>query len=279
MGLGTLLAYRFRFGTNWSGYNMKDIQNRPDTRKKSIDKVGVRNIPFPLILADRKNGFQHTVALVNMYVDLPHHFKGTHMSRFVEVFEEHRGKVFNGHVVQDLLYHLKKKLNAKSAYVEIAFSYFIEKTAPISKKKSLMNYPCKFVGNTTGTTDELILEVNVPVKTLCPCSKEISDRGAHNQRSIVTVRVKFKDFVWIEELVTLVEKEASSELYTLLKRSDEKHVTERAYDNPLFVEDMVRAVSIRLDSDSRITWYSVESENFESIHNHNAYALIQRTKI
>ncbi len=253
-----------------------DLQNARDDRNKKIDKVGIKGILMPLTIADRKKNLQHTVAQVNMYVDLPHQFKGTHMSRFVEILEEHRGEIFNMHVTRDLLQKMKKVLDAKNAHVEISFPYFIEKEAPVSKKKSLMDYHCRFVGNGNGQEEEFILEVNVPIKTLCPCSKEISEKGAHNQRSIVTVKIKFKEFVWIEEIVEIVEKEASSELFALLKREDEKFVTERAYDNPRFVEDMVRAVSLHLDKDARITWYSVESENFESIHNHNAYALISK---
>lgn len=253
---------------------MKDVQGQADDRNIPIDRVGVKGLRYPITVLDRARRRQHTVASVNMYVNLPHRFRGTHMSRFVEILSEHRDAL---HIdtIGDILEKMKDRLDAEEVHMEVAFPYFIEKKAPASGTASLMEYGCSYVG-TLGRGRDFILGVSVPVTTVCPCSKEISDRGAHNQRSVVTIRVRFREFLWIEELVETAEAAASCPIWPLLKRSDEKAVTERAYDHPRFVEDVVREVALRLDRDPRVTWYRVESENMESIHNHNAYASIER---
>jgi len=255
---------------------MIDVQNMPDDRKIHIDKVGIKSLKLPVVIQDRKSGTQNTVAAVNFYVDLPHHFKGTHMSRFVEILNEYRGSLSmeNIHAVLDVA---KKRLHALRAHLELTFPYFIEKEAPVSGSKGVIDYECTISAASNGVEkDEIILTVNVPITTLCPCSKEISDYGAHNQRSIVTVSVKLNSFMWLEELIEAVEERASCQIYSLLKREDEKYVTETAYNNPAFVEDIVRSVTEALAKDSRIDWFSVESENHESIHNHSAYAFVER---
>jgi GTP cyclohydrolase I len=258
-------------------YNIPDVQSAPDSRKLAIDKVGIKAIRHPVKIQERSGGVQHTVALFNMYVGLPHHFKGTHMSRFVEILEAHEREI-TVESFQVMLREMVEKLEAEEGHIEMAFPYFIEKKAPVSGVKSLMDYEVTFTGEIRKGRQRFTMKVVVPVTSLCPCSKKISERGAHNQRSHVTVTARTNDFVWIEEIVDLVEKQGSSELYGLLKRPDEKYVTERAYDNPKFVEDLVRDVASVLNLDERIEAYVVESENFESIHNHSAYALIERDK-
>jgi len=253
---------------------MQDIQNQPDYRKIAIDKVGVKDIRYPIIVLDKKNKFQHTIASVNMYVDLPHHFKGTHMSRFIEILNEHRGEITVKNF-PEILEKMKKRFNAETAHMEVEFPYFIEKAAPVSKAKGLMEYRCRFRGSLSGKKD-FILEISVPVTTLCPCSKEISRKGAHNQRGVVKVALRFHGFIWIEEIIKVVEMSASSPVYSLLKRPDEKYVTEHAYDNPRFVEDVVRDIASRLEKTKSIIWFSIEAENWESIHNHSAYAYLER---
>ena len=254
---------------------MVDVQNQRDYRNIAINKVGVKGIKYPLIVLDRANGTQHVNAAINMYVNLPHQFKGTHMSRFIEILNEYRGEV-NIRTFRNILNKMKERLDAQSAHMEIRFPYFIEKRAPVSRAASLMEYRCLFAGEHNGTTDDFLVGVTVPVTTVCPCSKEISDLGAHNQRSIVTVKLRFRKFFWIEDVIRLIEESASCEVFSLLKRSDEKHVTERAYDNPMFAEDVVRNVAEKLNDDPNFTWYSIESENIESIHNHSAYAYIEK---
>ena len=254
-----------------------DVQSSVDTRQLAIDKVGIKAIRHPVRVRDRNAGVQHTVATFNMYVHLPHNFKGTHMSRFVEILNSHEGEI-SVESFETMLRHMVERLEAESGYVEMTFPYFIDKAAPVSGVRSLMDYEVTFAGEIRNGNPEFSMKVLVPVTSLCPCSKEISDYGAHNQRSHVTVTATTNDFVWIEEVVAVVEKQASCELYGLLKRPDEKYVTERAYDNPKFVEDMVRDVAAVLNLDDRIDAYVVESENFESIHNHSAYALIEKDK-
>ncbi len=254
-----------------------DVQNDPDTRRIAIDKVGIKDIRYPVRISERSGGEQHTVAHFNMYVNLPHHFKGTHMSRFVKILNHHEREITPSSF-QDMLVEMTKLLEAEAGHIEMTFPYFVRKTAPVSGVQSLMDYAVTFVGEIQGKTPTLWIKVVVPVTSLCPCSKEISCHGAHNQRSHVTVTVRTAGFVWIEELIDLVEKQASSALYSLLKRTDEKYVTERAYENPKFVEDMVRDVAAQLNAHDRISAYTVESENFESIHNHSAYALIHMDK-
>jgi len=254
-----------------------DVQATPDSRKLAIDKVGIKAIRHPIQIKERSGGVQHTIANFNMYVGLPHQFKGTHMSRFVEILNAHEREI-TVDTFQLMLREMVDKLEAKEGRIEITFPYFVDKKAPVSGVRSLMDYEVTFVAEVLKGAKCFAMKVLVPVTSLCPCSKKISDYGAHNQRSHVTVTAHTGEFVWIEEIIDLVERQASSELYGLLKRPDEKFVTERAYDNPKFVEDMVRDVAALLNKDERISKYVVESENFESIHNHSAYALIERDK-
>lgn len=254
-----------------------DVQSSIDTREIAINKVGIKDIRHPIRVKDRSEGEQHTIATFNMYVFLPHNFKGTHMSRFVEILNNHEREI-TVESFKDMLTEMAERLESEAGYIEMTFPYFVNKKAPVSGVESLLDYQVTLVGEIEDGVPQMSVKVVVPVTSLCPCSKSISDRGAHNQRSHVTICVRTTTFVWIEEIIDLVEKEASCELYGLLKRPDEKHVTERAYDNPKFVEDMVRDVASRLNADDRISAYSVESENFESIHNHSAYALIEQDK-
>ena len=257
--------------------NIPDVQNSADTRQIAINKVGIKSIRHPIKVQDKSTGVQHTIALFNMYVGLPHNFKGTHMSRFVEILNSHEREI-SVENFPAMLKDMVAKLEAETGHIEMNFPYFINKTAPVSGVQSLMDYDVTFIGDICHGEIATSVKVVVPVTSLCPCSKKISERGAHNQRSHVTITARTNDFVWIEEIVQLVEQEASCELYGLLKRPDEKFVTERAYDNPKFVEDMVRDVAARLNAEPRIDAYIVESENFESIHNHSAYALIENDK-
>jgi GTP cyclohydrolase I len=255
--------------------SMIDIQSQPDNRNIPIDKVGVKDIRYPITVFDRKNSVQHTVATINMYVDLPTHFKGTHMSRFIEILHLFRSEVSLKNISK-ILKHIKTTLNAASAHIEITFPYFVEKIAPVSESKGLIDYTCKIVGSSDRTDAiDLMAEVIVPISTVCPCSKEISDYGAHNQRGKVRIQLRFKRFIWFEDIITLVEQSASSDVYAVLKREDEKYVTEKAYNNPMFVEDVVRSIAEKLRDDENITWFAVSAENFESIHNHSAYAFIE----
>ncbi len=252
---------------------MPDMQMSPDTRRVAIDQVGVKDIRYPIVVLDKSKQEQHTVARINMYVDLPHHFKGTHMSRFIEILNQYRGEITMrnlGTILQDM----KEKLEASCAHMELLFPYFIEKEAPASRARGLMEYQCRLVGTLREETD-FMLEVTVPVTSLCPCSKEISARGAHNQRGMVRVQIRSKKFIWSEDLIAWVEACASAPVYSLLKREDEKVLTEMAYDNPMFVEDIVRAVTLKLRSVVQIHWFRVECENFESIHNHSAFAMVE----
>jgi GTP cyclohydrolase I len=253
---------------------MRDVQNDRDFRNIPINQVGIKNLRYPIAVRDRRDGFQHTVATISMFVDLPHEYKGIHMSRFVEMLHILKPEV-SLQKFSVILDHMKKFLNAASAHLEMAFPYFIEKKAPISMATGLMDYACRIVGSSdaTGKVD-LMSEVLVPITSVCPCSKEISDFGAHNQRGEVRLRLRFKKFIWLEDMIGLVEATASSDVYSVLKRVDEKCVTERAYQKPKFVEDMVRDVAKRLVADPNIIWFSVSAENFESIHNHSAYAHI-----
>ncbi len=252
-----------------------DVQNKPDKRNLPIDKVGIKNIRHPVRVRDRSAGEQHTIASFNMYVNLPHNFKGTHMSRFVELLNVHDREI-TVNTFKDILSSMRKTLNAESGHIEMNFPYFINKTAPISGVQSLLDYDVTLVGEISEKEAIMTIQVVVPVTSLCPCSKEISEFGAHNQRSHVTVTARTRSFVWIEDLIDIVESQSSCEIYGLLKRPDEKFVTEKAYKNPKFVEDMVRDVAACLNKDSRIDAYRIESENFESIHNHSAYALIEK---
>ncbi len=256
-----------------------DVQNSADSRQMPINKVGIKSIRHPVKVLDKSGGVQHTIADFSMYVGLPHNFKGTHMSRFVEILNTQE-REFSVESFESMMHAMVERLEAETGHVEMTFPYFINKTAPVSGVKSLMDYEITFIGEIlSGGEYRQTIKVLVPVTSLCPCSKKISAYGAHNQRSHVTVTVTTNDFVWIEELVDMVEAQASCELFGLLKRPDEKYVTERAYDNPKFVEDMVRDVAGALNAERRIVGYVVESENFESIHNHSAYALIEHDKL
>jgi GTP cyclohydrolase I len=254
-----------------------DVQGSADMRNIAINKVGIKSIRHPIKVQDKSQGVQASVATFDMYVFLPQQYKGTHMSRFVRILNEHDAPVS---VVsfEAMLREMVKVLEAEAGYVEVRFPYFINKTAPVSGVQSMMDYDVTLIGEIKAGKFTQKLKVVVAATSLCPCSKEISEYGAHNQRSHVTITAETRGDVWIEDLIRIVEDEASCEVYGLLKRSDEKFVTERAYENPKFVEDMVRDVAARLDADARIEAYVVETENFESIHNHSAYALIERDK-
>lgn len=256
---------------------IEDVQGSADTRRIPINKVGIKDIRHPVRVRDRSGGEQHTIASFNMYVNLPHKFKGTHMSRFVEILNNHEREI-TVETFKCMLREMTDRLGADAGHIEMHFPYFVNKAAPVSGVESLLDYQVSFIGERKNGESCTEVSVQVPVTSLCPCSKKISDYGAHNQRSHVTVRARLRDFMWLEELIDLVEEEASCELFGLLKRPDEKYVTERAYDNPKFVEDIVRDIAVRLNKDERVSAYTVESENFESIHNHSAYALVEKDK-
>ena len=258
-------------------HHIADVQSSADTRHIAINRVGIKSIRHPVKVQDKSIGVQHTIATFNMYVHLPHNFKGTHMSRFVEILNQHEREI-SVESFESILREMVTRLEAQSGYIEMSFPYFVNKKAPVSGVQSLLDYDVTLIGELSDNKARVTMKVLVPVTSLCPCSKKISERGAHNQRSHVTLTLRTNSFVWIEDVVKIAEEQASCELYGLLKRPDEKYVTERAYDNPKFVEDMVRDVAAVLNLDERITRYIVESENFESIHNHSAYALIERDK-
>lgn len=283
---------------------MRDIQNEEDTREIPLQKVGVKGVKYPVCVLDKNKKIQNTTAEVNLFVNLPHNFKGTHMSRFIEVFHKYHKDITMLHFL-DMLEEMRFKLDAQKAYGSITFPYFIEKKAPVTGAEGIMQYICSYEGECggagagTGTSAagtgigvgsgvaeanvagsgvgaasgvrKFYVSIQVPIATLCPCSKAISDYGAHNQRGLVKVKLLYKDFFWIEDVIQMIEDCASTPLYTLLKRKDEKHVTEYAYDNPRFVEDVVREVYLGLKK-MNFTWFTVEAETEESIHNHNAYA-------
>jgi len=282
-----------------------DVQNERDHREVPLQKVGIKDLRYPIHVLDRENRIQHTTGTVNLFVNLPHHFKGTHMSRFIEVFHQHRERLSMPHFL-DMLEEIRVSLEAARAFGELSFPFFMEKEAPVSTQRSMLAYDCSFEGMVSDpecagdsaepgdaanggiSTGEggsrarsgvsgdgcrrFYVSVAVPVQTVCPCSKAISAYGAHNQRGVVRVKLQLGPFFWIEDLVALVEDCASSSVWSLLKREDEKFVTEAAYDNPKFVEDLVRDVIIAIPRLGAFPWYSVEAENFESIHNHNAFA-------
>ncbi len=255
---------------------MRDVQSERDYRNIPLERVGVEGLKYPIKVMDRTHGTQPTVGTVSLAVDLPEEFRGTHMSRFLEVLHFYKDYISLNNL-EEILDELRNRLNASSAHIEIEFPYFLKKKAPVTGAESYMDYRCKFIA-TKNREFDFILEVNVPIQTLCPCSKEISDYGAHNQRAEVTIQIRMKKLVWIEELVEIAEESASSPLYALLKREDEKYVTEHAYDNPKFVEDVVRDVAMKLEANERIIWYYIMVKSFESIHHHNAYACLRRDK-
>ncbi|MFL6550265.1 MAG: GTP cyclohydrolase FolE2 [Povalibacter sp.] len=256
---------------------IEDVQGRADSRAIPINKVGIKDVFHPVRVKDRSRGEQHTIANFNMYVALPHNFKGTHMSRFVEVLHGNEREI-SVESFRDILIEMTQRLNAQSGHIEMSFPYFVMKKAPVSGVQSMMDYKASLIGEVHDGQPELWLKVVVAVTSLCPCSKSISDYGAHNQRSHVTITARVNEHMWLEELIDIAEEEASCEVYGILKRADEKFVTEHAYDNPKFVEDLVRDIALRCNREERIRAYIVEAENFESIHNHSAYALIEKNK-
>ena len=255
---------------------LPDVQASPDHRNLVIQRVGVKSVVYP-VRVRTAHGDQPSIANIDMMVRLPAQAKGTHMSRFLEVLEGHDTPL-DTETLSGMLNIMLERLEADSGMIEMRLPYFVRKTAPVSGVQSLLDYQLTLRVERIDDSLERTLQVQVPVTSLCPCSKKISDYGAHNQRSHVTVTATLGDHVWIEEIVDLVEKQASCEVFALLKRPDEKYVTERAYDNPKFVEDMVRDVAGQLNAEPRIIAYALESENFESIHNHSAYAIIERDK-
>ncbi len=255
--------------------SIPDVQGTADNREIPIDKVGIKGVKYPVKIGSRDASEQHTVAEFNMYVNLPQHFKGTHMSRFLQVLNDHEGEI-TVETFKQMLHEISRRLEAQSAHIEMQFPFFVQKTAPVSKVQSLMDYTVTLIGEIHDNVPALFIRVVVPVTSLCPCSRDISAYGAHNQRSHVTITAELEnDFIWIEDLIEIAEREASCELFALLKRPDEKYVTEHAYDHPKFVEDLVRDIAGRLNADPRIRSYTLEAENFESIHNHSAYAYIE----
>ena len=258
-----------------SATHLHDKQSERDHRELRIDKVGVRALRFPIQVRDKARAVQNTVATIGMFVDLPKEFKGTHMSRFIEVLNAH-GNIVHVENITDILYAMQEKFKADTSHLEMEFPYFMVKKAPVSGMESVMDYVARFDATACHQDIDFVLTVKALVTTLCPCSKAIAAYGAHNQRGEVTVAIRFRKAVWIEDLIAIIESSASSELYSLLKRQDEKAVTERAYDNPVFVEDLVRNVALKLNHHPDVSWYKVEAENHESIHNHNAYACIEK---
>ncbi len=260
---------------------MHDVQNHLDDRETPIDKVGVCDLQYPIVVFDRQNKRQSTTARLSMSVSLPHQYKGTHMSRFIETLNAHRGEV-TMRTFPAIVSELRDRLEAESAHMEVAFPYFLERKAPVSGAAAMMGYECRFTGETNGGNSDFLLSVCVPVTSLCPCSKTISDYGAHSQRGQVTIDVRTQpgteglpEIVWIEELIEVAETCASAPVYALLKRPDERHVTMQAYNNPVFVEDIARNVALELQRDQRVRWFRVHVLNQESIHNHNAFAEIE----
>ena len=253
---------------------MEDVQQRQAAIAMPIDRVGVKGLKLPIVVQDRESGAQHTVAEVSLSVDLPAEFKGTHMSRFVEALEHWSGKL-DYQSFRTLLDDVIHRLQAHSAHVRFEFPFFLRRKSPKSGASGLMDYACRVDGQLKDGKLTFTLGADVPVMTVCPCSKAISDEGAHSQRAEVRIRTRFDGFVWLEDLIEVGESAGSCKVYSLLKREDEKHVTETAFANPTFVEDVVREAAKGLDEHEQITWYKVEVESFESIHNHSAFAVIE----
>ena len=253
---------------------MRDIQSEQDTRAVPLQKVGVKGVKYPVTVLDKTSKKQQTTATVDLFVNLPHNYKGTHMSRFIEVFHKYHEDI-SMHQFLDMLEEMRTKLSAQKAFGRVEFPYFIEKKAPVTEAAGIMQYKCSYEGEVSEDGDRrFYVSIQVPVATLCPCSKAISEYGAHNQRGSVSVRLLYKDFFWIEDIISMIESCASTPLYTLLKRKDEKYVTENAYENPCFVEDVVREVYLGLKK-AGFEYFTVEAETDESIHNHNAYAFAE----
>ncbi|QTA38857.1 GTP cyclohydrolase I FolE2 [Thermosipho ferrireducens] len=252
---------------------MRDVQNEPDSRNINLKHVGIKKLRYPITVLDKKNGKQHTIGTINMFVDLPKHFRGTHMSRFLEVLNKYHLKL-EPKIVEKILEDLKSSLNAERAKLEIEFPYFLKKAAPVTKIESYMEYVCKFTGIAEKSNCNFFISVEIPIQTLCPCSKEISEYNAHNQRAKIKIEIESSELIWFEDLIEIGESSASVPLFTLLKRPDEKYITETAYNNPKFVEDVARDIALKLSSDERIKWFRIEVESYESIHAHNAYACV-----
>lgn len=255
--------------------SIKDVQNSGDERGIAIQKVGVSDVHLPFLIKTKNGTFQSVLAKIKLTVDLPQEFKGTHMSRFIEILSDWSQKPVSYREVENILTDTIDRLQAQRAHIDIDFKYFIEKTAPVSGLKSLLDYDCMFAANLTRGEDvDFIFGITVPFTSLCPCSKEISRYGAHNQRGIMRVKIKNQPgrFIWIEDMAQLMEQQGSCQVYPLLKRSDEKYVTEKAYENPKFVEDVLRDLVLELRRIDSVQWFEVECENYESIHNHSAYA-------
>ncbi|MBA4028306.1 MAG: GTP cyclohydrolase I FolE2 [Planctomyces sp.] len=265
------------------GVTIPDVQGEQDTRAVAIDKVGVKDVVYPMRLAvspRHGGGEQATVARINMYVSLPHYQKGTHMSRFLEVLNAYDGAVSPGDIPR-ITESVRQRLGAAEAHLEASFTYFVRKRAPATGQPGVVDYQGSFACSVGSGTEDLVMTVRAPATSLCPCSKQISRYGAHNQRCVIEAAVRpdpRAGVLWIEDLIEILESAASEQVYAVLKRQDEKHVTERAFDNPKFVEDIVRDLALALDGEERVRWYAISSENFESIHNHNAYAQLCRSK-
>ena len=256
---------------------MKDVQKERDLRNIPIDRVGVRGVSYPILVMDQQNGTQSNVASVSMSVSLPHDYRGTHMSRFIETLEEYRGQLTPG-ALESVTRRLREKLDATEASIQLRFPYFIRKAAPVSNIESFMRCDAGLEAVCRGDEFDMVVGVGVHVQTLCPCSKEISEHGAHNQRALVSLKIRSVGLVWFEEMVRMAEEAASAPLYTLLKREDEKYVTERAYERPRFVEDVARDLALALDGEERVRWYSLSVVSAESIHCHDAFAEIERDR-
>ena len=255
--------------------SIEDVQNTEDTRRIGIDRVGIKSIRHPILFRQRDEGLQATVAMFDMTVNLSHEQKGTHMSRFVEILNEELD-ILDIRTFPQVIADMTARLEADNGYIETRFPFFVRKKAPVTGALSLLDYAVTLTGEWVAGAAKLWLKVVVPVTSLCPCSKKISDYGAHNQRSHVTLTVVSAQTLWVEDLIDLIERQASSQIYGLLKRADEKYVTERAYNNPKFVEDIVRDIANDLNQHQGILYYKLETENFESIHNHSAYAVIEK---
>lgn len=255
----------------------EDAKNELDNREIAIDRVGICALRYPVTVLDRADLEQQSIADITLSIGLPHEIKGADMSRFIEVLEQHRGEL-TVRTIPDLLLDVKERLDAESARIEIHFPYFLERRAPASGTPALMDFDCSFVAEANGGTGDFVLGVGVPVTSLCPTSKSVSARGARNQRGIIQIQIRSDEIVWIEELIDIAESSASAPIYPLLKRADERHVTMQAYDNPVYVEDMVRNVAVQLRGDMRINWFQVRADNHESVHNHNAFAQVTWTR-
>ena len=256
---------------------LQDTQNKVDVRNIPITRVGIKDIKYPFEISDRDGVPQSTIGNFTMSVGLPHNVKGTHMSRFVKILEDQDSSLSIKNF-DSLVKNTTNILDSDSAYISVDFTYFKKKCAPVSRVESLLDYSINYTCEVKNNVVNKYLKVTVPVTSLCPCSKNISDYGAHNQRSHISAHIRTEKTVWIDDVIEMLEDQASCQIYGLLKRPDEKYVTEQAYDNPKFTEDIIRDVAVTLNKDERVTAYKIESENFESIHNHSAYAYIEKDK-